>query len=140
MNRSTAGTESPGVWTLAARGEPFRVLFPLGLVLGIVGVALWPLYALGWIAIYPAIAHQRIMIEGFVTSFVIGFLGTAMSRLLEHAGGDEAVLLVLTLLSVPLCIAIFSKLVCSAYLNIWKVWQVERKTGKPVVFDHVPDQ
>ncbi len=64
--------------------------------------------------------------------------GYAMSRLLEHAGGDEAVLLFLAVLGVPVCIALLSKLVCGAYLNVYKVLQVERRTGKPVLFDHIP--
>ena len=64
--------------------------------------------------------------------------GYATSRLLEHAGGDEAVLLFLALLGVPLCIAMLSKLACGAYLNVYKVLQVERRTGKPVLFDHIP--
>ena len=64
--------------------------------------------------------------------------GYAMSRLLEHAGGDEAVWLVLAVLGMPLCIATLSKLVGGAYLNVYKVLQVERRTGKPVLFDHIP--
>lgn len=64
--------------------------------------------------------------------------GYAMSRLLERAGGDEAVWLVLAVLGMPLCIATLSKLVCGAYLNVYKVLHVERRTGKPVLFDHIP--
>jgi hypothetical protein len=66
--------------------------------------------------------------------------GYATSRLLMHAGGDEAVLLFLAVLGVPLCIAIFSKVVCTGYLNIYKVLQMELKTGKPVIFDHIPEE
>lgn len=64
--------------------------------------------------------------------------GYATSRLLDHAGGDEAVLLFLAVLGVPLCIAMLSKLACGAYLNVYKVLQVERRTGKPVLFDQIP--
>ena len=63
--------------------EPFRVLFPLGLFLGAVGVTLWPLYVLQVINYYPGTAHVRLMIEGLMGSFIIGFLGTAGPRLLE---------------------------------------------------------
>lgn len=65
--------------------------------------------------------------------------GYATSRLLEHAGGDEAVLLFLSVLGLPLCLYMLSKLVCGAYLNVYKVWQIERKTGKPVLFDEIPE-
>ncbi len=63
--------------------EPFRVFFPLGLLLGMVGVSLWPLYFWHVLAAYPLPAHMRLMIEGLMGSFVIGFLGTAGPRLLE---------------------------------------------------------
>lgn len=63
--------------------EPFRIFFPLGLLLGMVGVALWPLYVWHSIYFYPAQAHVRLMIEGLMGSFIFGFLGTAGPRLLD---------------------------------------------------------
>jgi len=33
--------------------------------------------------LYPGVAHARIMIQGFLTAFVVGFLGTALPRLLD---------------------------------------------------------
>lgn len=63
--------------------EPFRVFFPVGLLLGAIGVSLWILYYAGIIASYPGVSHARLMIKGFVASFVIGFLGTAGPRLTE---------------------------------------------------------
>src|SRR4030095_10655264 len=65
-----------------AAGEPFRVFFPLGLILGSIGVALWPLFVWHTINFYPRDAHLRLMIEGLMGSFIIGFLGTAGPRLL----------------------------------------------------------
>jgi uncharacterized protein involved in response to NO len=63
--------------------EPFRIFFPLGLLLGVIGVALWPLFVWHAIDFYPAPAHVRLMIEGLMGSFIIGFLGTAGPRLLD---------------------------------------------------------
>jgi uncharacterized protein involved in response to NO len=63
--------------------EPFRIFFPLGLLLGAIGVALWPLYVWHAIGFYPANAHVRLMIEGMMGSFIVGFLGTAGPRLLD---------------------------------------------------------
>lgn len=63
--------------------EPFRVFFPLGLLIGLAGVALWPLYQLHLIAVYPAVTHPRLMTEGFMAAFVFGFLGTAGPRMLS---------------------------------------------------------
>jgi uncharacterized protein involved in response to NO len=74
---------SPGYWSLVAAGEPFRLLFPLGAAIGIFGVLLWPLFVWNVTRMYPGPMHARIMIEGFLTCFVIGFLGTALPRLLD---------------------------------------------------------
>lgn len=79
--------------------EPFRIFFPLGLMMGATGVSLWPLFFGGLISTYPATAHARLMIEGFVASFIFGFLGTAGPRMMSvpHFRGAE-VLRVLALL------------------------------------------
>jgi len=61
--------------------EPFRIFFPTGLFLGIAGVSLWLLYYLGAPIDYPNISHARLMIEGFMASFIFGFLGTAGPRI-----------------------------------------------------------
>ena len=72
-----------GYFSLIAAGEPFRLLFPMGAAIGIFGVALWPLYVWHITRVYPGAAHPRIMVEGFLTCFVVGFLGTALPRLLD---------------------------------------------------------
>lgn len=67
---------------LIAAGEPYRLLFPVGAALGIVGALMWPLFAWHVTDIYPGQMHARVMIEGFLTAFVMGFLGTALPRLI----------------------------------------------------------
>ncbi|HEX7516825.1 MAG TPA: NnrS family protein [Chthoniobacterales bacterium] len=61
--------------------EPFRLFFPVGALMGMLGVSLWPLFYAGVLTTYPAIPHARLMIEGFMASFIIGFLGTAGPRI-----------------------------------------------------------
>jgi uncharacterized protein involved in response to NO len=63
--------------------EPFRVFFPLGVLAAVVGVALWPLHLWGVISWYPGQIHARLMANGFFGGFIIGFLGTAMPRMLS---------------------------------------------------------
>jgi uncharacterized protein involved in response to NO len=53
------------------------VLFPLGVLYGIVGALLWPLHAAGLIP-YPAVTHWTLMIQGFQHAFILGFLLTSM--------------------------------------------------------------
>lgn len=62
--------------------EPFRIFFPLATLIGLSGVSLWPLYFTGVHKFYPGMMHARMMIEGFLAGFVLGFLGTALPRLL----------------------------------------------------------
>lgn len=71
---------------LAGRGEPYRILFPLGGAISVIGVMLWPLFVAGWLPFYPGPAHARIMVEGFVFSFVAGFLASALPHMLEVKG------------------------------------------------------
>ena len=75
--------------------EPFRLFFPIGAFLAVLGVALWPLYYSDVVE-YPAILHARLMIEGFMASFIIGFLGTAGPRITSapHFTRPEVLLLV----------------------------------------------
>lgn len=72
--------ERPRFWSLC-REEPFRVFFPVGLLVGISGVSLWPLYFTGIHKFYPGVMHGRMMIQGFLMAFIMGFLGTAAPRL-----------------------------------------------------------
>lgn len=67
---------------LIAAGEPYRLLFPIGTLIGIAGVIMWPLFVWHFTETYPGHLHARVMIEGFLTAFVMGFLGTALPRLL----------------------------------------------------------
>src|SRR5689334_7121293 len=66
-----------------AVSEPFRLFFPAATLAGIVGVALWPLHFLGALQSYPGESHARIMAQGLFGGFILGFLGTAMPRMLS---------------------------------------------------------
>src|SRR5947208_1722517 len=63
--------------------EPFRIFFPLGVLAGIIGVSLWPLYFTHVPDFYPGLGHARIMACGLFGAFIFGFLGTAMPRMLS---------------------------------------------------------
>lgn len=65
--------------------EPFRLFFPIAVIAGVWGVALWPWSLLGSEAAYPGEAHARMMIQGFFGGSIFGFLGTSIPRLMEVA-------------------------------------------------------
>lgn len=63
--------------------EPFRLFFPAATLAGLIGVGLWPAMLLGWTENYPGPSHARLMVQGFFGGFTLGFMGTAMPRLVE---------------------------------------------------------
>ncbi len=82
------------LWNMT-REEPYRMFFPLAMLAGIAGVMLWPLWYTGHLPFYPPEAHARLMTEGFMGAFVLGFIGTAYPRLTGNHSwfGEEFVLL-----------------------------------------------
>jgi len=63
--------------------EPYRIFFPVALLAGVIGVMLWPLFYWQQLSYYPLYSHARLMIEGFVGGFAIGFLTTALPKMLN---------------------------------------------------------
>jgi uncharacterized protein involved in response to NO len=63
-----------------APSDPFRLFFPLGIVLGVAGVSIWPAYYFGLTAGYSGRAHAFVQADGFLYAFVAGFLLTAIPR------------------------------------------------------------
>lgn len=59
--------------------DPFRIFFPLGACLAIIGVIPWAFQIFGGSA-YPRDFHQALMVNGFLLSFICGFLMTAVPR------------------------------------------------------------
>lgn len=60
--------------------DPYRVFFPLGILLGVMGVAIWPLYYFGITEGYSGRSHAFVQICGFLYCFAAGFLLTAIPR------------------------------------------------------------
>src|SRR5262249_26392388 len=85
--------------------EPFRIFFPLGVLCGIIGVSLWPLYFAKLVTLYPGQAHARIMAYGLFGAFIFGFLGTAMPRMLSAPPLGTHNVLLLFVLNLSMLIA-----------------------------------
>lgn len=65
--------------------EPFRLFFPLGIVLGWAGVGHWLLYGLGLTNSYSCLFHGLVQTQAFVLAFALGFLMTALPRRTQSA-------------------------------------------------------
>lgn len=62
------------------RREPFRLFFPLGVVLGWIGIGHWLLYSVGVTATYSCQLHGLVQTQAFLIAFAVGFLMTALPR------------------------------------------------------------
>jgi uncharacterized protein involved in response to NO len=67
------------------RSEPFRIFFPIGIVLGFVGVSHWGWYYSGITDTYSCNYHGLLQIQGFEMAFVAGFTMTAFPRFLDSS-------------------------------------------------------
>ena len=70
--------------------EPFRLFFPAGIVSLLAGALLW-LPQIWSADHYPVLLHRYLVLNGFVSFFVGGFLMTAVPRFskTDHAGKGE---------------------------------------------------
>lgn len=61
--------------------EPYRILFPLGVLGAWLGVSLWLLFSSQKLEFYPRESHAFLMYFSFLWSFVAGFLMTAIPKM-----------------------------------------------------------
>lgn len=61
--------------------DPYRLLFPMGLVQAFFAFLFWAMFSWGWLKFYPREAHGALMYFGFFMSFVVGFLMTAIPKM-----------------------------------------------------------
>jgi uncharacterized protein involved in response to NO len=60
--------------------DPYRIFFPFGILMGIAGVSIWPLYHWGVTSGYNGRSHAFVQTDCFLYAFIIGFLLTAIPR------------------------------------------------------------
>jgi len=78
--------------------DPYRLLFPLGVLMGIFGVSIWPLYYWHVIDWYNGRSHAFIQTDCFLYAFIAGFLWTAIPRFTGTAAPSRRIQYVLALL------------------------------------------
>ena len=82
------------------RTEPFRIFFPLGVILGWAGIGHWLLYATGLASTYSCETHGLVQTQAFLPAFGLGFLLTAIPRRTRSAPASGVELTVATVLPV----------------------------------------
>jgi uncharacterized protein involved in response to NO len=88
---------------VSLRREPFRVLFPLGALIALVGVLPWLLFGLGLSRLWLGVYHAFTMTQAFLVAIAAGFLGTMIPRRTGSAplSATELTLLALALAAIP---------------------------------------
>lgn len=94
--------------------EPYRLLFPLGILMGTVGTGHWLAFAAGWTHAYSAFYHSSIQMQAYMSCFVFGFLLTAMPRFASapHANAAELTMITGLILAISIFLA-FGKWIIS---------------------------
>lgn len=72
--------------------DPYRFFFPAGIFLGFWGALLWVLYFFNLIN-YPGLLHPEVMMGGFLLTFVVGFLCTAVPKFTGTASASRTELI-----------------------------------------------
>jgi uncharacterized protein involved in response to NO len=83
------------------RRDPFRILFPLAIVLAWLAVLPWVLFGTGVIRAWLGVYHALTMTQGFLVAAAVGFLGTMLPR---RTGGPPMSSAELVIAVVGLCV------------------------------------
>ncbi len=76
---------------------PYRLFFPLGALLGAIGVGHWLLYTFELQEEYSGQGHALVQVQSFLLAFACGFLLTMIPRRMQTAGPSRVELVLLTL-------------------------------------------
>ncbi|MCO5113270.1 MAG: NnrS family protein [Bdellovibrionaceae bacterium] len=60
---------------------PYQIFFPIGTLCAIVAISVWFIQDLGWLSAPVLIIHSKLVMGGFIWSFIVGFLMTAVPRM-----------------------------------------------------------
>jgi len=93
-----------------ARAEPFRLFFPLAVLLGWVGIGHWVLYWRGITTTYSCLAHGLLQTQSFLMAFAIGFLLTAVPRRTRSASASATEIAIAAALLVAIAASLAAQL------------------------------
>jgi len=65
--------------------EPYRLFFPIGWLLGFIGVVIWLPWLFKISEVYPGLHHPDLMVGGFLMVYSLGFLTTAIPHFTSTA-------------------------------------------------------
>lgn len=72
-----------------AASEPYRFFFFSGWIISVLGVGIWLVYQLNGLNFYPLSNHANLMVAGFLSSYVFGFLMTAVPKMSQTQSASK---------------------------------------------------
>lgn len=60
---------------------PYQIFFPLGILNALLAVGVWFVQSLNWFESPTILIHSKLIVGGFLWSFIVGFLMTAIPRM-----------------------------------------------------------
>jgi uncharacterized protein involved in response to NO len=69
---------------------PYQIFFPLGFLNALLAVGVWFVQDLGWFSSPAIFIHSRLIVGGFLWSFITGFLMTAIPRMTGTSSAHKA--------------------------------------------------
>lgn len=60
---------------------PYQIFFPIGVLNAMLAVGVWLVQNLNWFSTPPILIHSKLIVGGFLWSFIVGFLMTAIPRM-----------------------------------------------------------
>lgn len=101
--------------------EPYRILFPIGILCSFVGILLWIFVQFRMISFYPNFAHGNLMYFGFMWAFIAGFLMTAIPKMTSTFTATIAeVSIAILLCMLQLTLNLRNEILPSSYLVIFQ--------------------
>ena len=101
--------------------DPWRLFFPVAVLLGWAGVLHWLLYGISVTERYEAVFHATAQIQGFMTCIALGFLFTFIPR--RTATAPPSTLVIAAGLVAPIAAAL------AAWWGHWVLAQVSWASG-----------
>lgn len=126
---------------------PYQVFFPIGIMSGLLAIGVWLTQNFEWTTTPAMIVHPKLVVGGFLWSFIVGFLMTAVPRMTGTSDANKfeygvALLLILSLIASSWILSARPFYTASAILVLFLMTYAGRRilTAKktpPVFFSHV---
>lgn len=68
---------------------PYQIFFPIGFLSAILAVGVWLIQNLGWFDAPAILIHGKLIVGGFLWSFIVGFLMTAVPKMTGAARASK---------------------------------------------------